>query len=78
MKALEKKEARTSGERIFGIARKDVRQEPEDETIYPESDGKPMADNTTAMKMTSTLQVFHTFFISSSLLPQTYNPYHVL
>ncbi|MCP4136722.1 MAG: Uma2 family endonuclease, partial [bacterium] len=47
MKALEKKEPRKSGEKNFKhVPRKDVSQEPEKEIIYPESDGKPMADST--------------------------------
>ncbi|MCP4111355.1 MAG: Uma2 family endonuclease [Desulfobacteraceae bacterium] len=47
MKALEKKEAKRSGERIFRVVpRKDAGPELRKEIIYPESDGKPMSDNT--------------------------------
>ncbi|MCP4106665.1 MAG: Uma2 family endonuclease [Desulfobacteraceae bacterium] len=47
MKALEKKEPRKSGVRIFrAVPGKNAGKEPEKEIIYPESDGKPMSDNT--------------------------------
>ncbi len=43
MEALKIKEAEISGRRIFGVI---SRKQGESEIFYPESDGKPMADNT--------------------------------
>ncbi len=46
MKALRKKEAKTFSDRSsLSVPGKYREQEPEEEIVYPESDGKPMADN---------------------------------
>ncbi|MCP4110395.1 MAG: Uma2 family endonuclease [Desulfobacteraceae bacterium] len=47
MEALNKREAKISNKRIFEVfSAKDTKPVSEEEIIYPESDGKPMSDNT--------------------------------